>query len=293
MAIFRLRGDAEDWSDVNSWYGGTVPTSGTDTVVIIGESGSKPVSLGLDQSAVSINSIRRLPGVRKAIGDGGAPLKIDVDNGTAPAIIDAGDGGSGFTMYIDGKCPNVQLRGSAGYAQKGGAIGDTMLVVAGGALLDVSDQATIGATANGGAIRVIGGSAKVMKHATDRIGDAIVMGGTLETERDWAMGDAVGSGVFVPKGTAKATDGGTPDLGRFRLLSPSAVLRMQNTEAVTFANVDLLAGRMDFTRAIGDFTASDGAVDNSAVFVPKTYAGGVTDVSATTEAGVQQESISA
>lgn len=291
MAIFRLKGDATDWSDTSSWYGGTVPPSGTTTIVVIGESGSKAVTAGLDQSAVSINRIVRLPGVRKKIGGNGASLQIDVDNGTSPAVIDYGAGGTDFPLYIDGSLPEVQLRGSAYTGVTGGALGDTLLYVGGNSILEVSDTATIGATAGGGVVRIAGGSTAILSHATDQIGDLIAYGGTFSTERDIVTGVGAGSSTVIIAESATVTDGLSG--GKFTMASPGHTLMFRNTEAITLDEIIAIAGRPDFSKSVGDVTFAAGTIDASNVKFPDSYPGGETDTSSATIFGddIPQDSI--
>lgn len=292
MTDFLLKSDATDWSQASSWEGGVVPSSGVTNRVIIGESGP-PVTDGLGQSAVAINQIVRLPGVRKAIGGNGTSLQIDVDAGTRPRVIDRGGGAEGHGLSINGALPELDVAGQAAVYVTGGAVAGTIMLIGPGGFVMVGGGATFGASANGGIVHNFGGVLDARAHGggTDRLGAYLGAGGSLTTRRDVEKPTLAEGGAARFFESATVTDGAGG--GEIKMLSRRAVLEMANDRSVTIDKLEAVLGRLETSRLRGNLTITSGNLNRSGFSMPTAIVGGTIDTSGMTVLGADgpQESI--
>lgn len=85
-----------DWNSTYNWSGSTVPVSNDDVVI---DYGTKDITGSLDQSAVSLNSLKIKAGYSGNIGTPASPFKIGV-NGAAPTAFEVSQTGS--AIYYSG-----------------------------------------------------------------------------------------------------------------------------------------------------------------------------------------------
>lgn len=281
MPDYRLKGEATDLSLNSSWEGGSAPSSATDARIIIGESGP-PVTDGLSES-LNVNEIVRLPGVRKRIGGNGTSWDIDVNNGTAPRIIDRGGGGEAHAMYIDGTVPEFDALGSA-LIFTGGQAAATLGVIGPGAYVQVGGSCAFGASAGAGLVHNNGGTLDVRAHGTDRLGEYIGLNRSfLSTRRNVEAATLAGPGRVSLFESATVTDGSSG--GEIKVLDPGAVLALVNNQDVTIDSLEAIAGVLDAGRLQGALTISAGNLNRSGFRMPSSLVGGDIDVSGMTVYG--------
>jgi len=160
-----LGGISGDWSVAGNWSGGAVPVNNDD---VIFDSGSVSVDAGLNQSAVSLNSLNITSGYKGSIGSPGASLQINI-NGASPTAFRVAMGGQ-FVCWSGTSTPvvNVGSTGSGVFYITGGTLTGGLTAGSSGKVV-ISTGVTISGNVN---------SAGCGIDCASTVGSAYLMAGT-------------------------------------------------------------------------------------------------------------------